>query len=203
MKDYKVIVIVFLIGITIFSVFKYISVLKEKQDLATSFKKLEVQLAALEEEKQILSKELTKEKESGQKFAYANTRLKRNLKAGDKRLTRSLTDGKVAQDKIEELNSQNNLMKLENTTLKEEKDKLSQENTTFKAKFNSIEELKKAIRELKIQMRNARWHSGQKAKSEIVIEGNRGYIIKGGKPTYTSTVKIEVTPVPGAGVPAP
>ena len=59
----------------------------------------------------------------------------------------------------------------------------AQENQDFKFKFNSLLELKKAIRSIKLL----------KHKDAQMDNGNRGYLIKNGQPT--AKVKIEVVPV--------
>ena len=107
--------------------------------------------------------------------------LKEYLRASQKRITRSFVDLKSANKKIELLDSQFNVLKAENSALLEEKQVFVQENDAMKIKLGSIDELKKAIRELKIQHR---------------LKGNRGFVIKDGQNTQNTKVKIEVTPVP-------
>jgi hypothetical protein len=53
--------------------------------------------------------------------------------------------------------------------------------------------LKKAIRDLKKQMRKV---THKATKTKTIIEGNRGFLIKDGKPTSIAKIKIEVIPVP-------
>jgi regulator of replication initiation timing len=88
-----------------------------------------------------------------------------------------------AQYKLEHLNSQFSILKAENNALLEDKQRLSQENDEMKMKLSSVNELRKAIRELKLKPR--------------IIEGNKGYLIKDGQPTVTPKVKIEVVPAQG------
>ena len=54
MKNYKTILIALLIGITIFSVVKYVFSIKEKYDLLGSLNQLKTQVTDLEKEKQNL-----------------------------------------------------------------------------------------------------------------------------------------------------
>jgi uncharacterized protein YoxC len=71
-----------------------------------------------------------------------------------------------------------------------------QEKAALNFRFNSIEELKKAIKELRIQMRKAGKES--KATSEVKnktgeTKGNHGFFIKAGKSTHPiKAKKIEV-----------
>ncbi|MCM8758006.1 MAG: hypothetical protein NC903_02975, partial [Candidatus Omnitrophica bacterium] len=91
------------------------------------------------------------------------------------------------------LEEENLSLKQENRQLIESIDKLTIEKGSLEKKLNSIEELKKILKELKrkIYLENLRI----KREKELIFEGNRGYIIKDGKPTLRAKVKIEVIPV--------
>jgi hypothetical protein len=105
------------------------------------------------------------------------------------------------------LTSQIALSKVENTSLREEKEKISQdlaqvsqERDTFKARLSSIPELKKAIREVKVQIHLAKAMireitKNRKAVVEADVDGNRGFLVKNGKTTFpVANIKIEVKP---------
>lgn len=200
---FKNILIVLLLTITVFSVFKHILALKEKDELSNTLNQVKKQAATLKKEKQNLLETLEKEKELQQKLAQQNSILKENLKAGKIRLTKLFRDVFEKQRSIEQLNSQLSISKAENKALIEEENKLkaeltrvSQENENLNAKLSSIAELKKAIRELK-KMRKVSKVSieiKQKEQNEKIIEGNRGFLIKDGKITYPAKVRIEVIP---------
>lgn len=194
MKNYKVILIIFLLGITIFSVFKYVSSLKTLNILDH----LKVQVAALEDERQDLLQTLEKERELQQKF-------KVDLEASEEKLINLNEELTQAQKTIEELNSQVSTLKAENASFIKEKNDLSaqltqiiREKDEFKRRLSSISELKKAIRELKRQMHQVSREIKRKTRPQTkkIIEGNRGFLIKDGKSTYIPRVKIEVKPVP-------
>lgn len=177
MKIYKVILVALLVGVTIFSVFKYVSSLKEKRAILEILNQTKDQLQALEQE---------------------NLGLKDSLKVTAEKLAKKEEDFNQARQDIQELTSEIAILKSENTSLKEEEVKLkaqltsvSQEKDNLQARLSSIAELKKAIRELKRQMRVVR-----KKIEDKIIYGNRGYLIKDGKPTYPAQVKIEVISVP-------
>ena len=111
-----------------------------------------------------------------------------------------------SQKTIEQLTLQIALSKAENTALREEKNRLSleltevsQERDTLKARLSSIPELKKTIKEVKVQIYKAKAVMREIAKKRRVIEGNRGYLMKNGKPTFpVSKIKIEVMPAPAS-----
>jgi chromosome segregation ATPase len=191
MKNYKVILIALLLGIIIFSVYKYILSLKE-------------QIMALEDEGQALMQTLEKERELEQKLTQENSELQDNLKVNEEKLTRLNDDFAQVQNAIEQLNSQVSGLIAENTTLKEKEDKLIKELTRvynekkgLQARLSSITELKKAIKELNKQVYKvgAEVKEKIKAKNTAIREGNYGFLIKNSKSTYPAKVKIEVRPL--------
>lgn len=197
MKNYKFIFIAFLIGVTILSVFRYVASLKEKYDLLNELQRSKEQVTVLENEKQTLTQELQKERQLQQKLSQEISKLKDNLKANYIRLTNLFGDFQDAENKIEQLESQSALLKAENTALREEKENLRVEKESLQAKLNSIAELKKAIKELKMKARRLKTEIKRKIKTEEFIEGNRGYLVKDGKSTYSPLkVRIEVMPLP-------
>jgi chromosome segregation ATPase len=197
-KEYKIIVIALLVGITLFSVFKYLMTLNEKNDLMQNLNQVKGQIASLELEKQNLLQTIDKEKESQKALTDENAALKeelKNLAQVDENLQNS-------QKTIEQLTAQIALSQAENTALREEKNRLSleltqvsQERDTLKARLSSIPQLKKTIREVKVQIHKAKAMMREIAKKRRVIAGNRGFLMKNGKPTFPiSKIKIEVMP---------
>lgn len=199
MKMYrlKVIVVFFLIGATIFSIFKYGVTLKEKEELEVNLNRAKEQLIAMETEKQKLVDDLSLRQEE-------NIVLQDSLEQAEQKITALNADFQRVHLAIEELNSQISILKAENTALRDgegilktQLSQLSQENEAFKVKFSSLAELKNAIRDLKQKMRRARREitpAIKGAKSAKIIEGNRGYLVKDGKATYPAALKIEVEP---------
>ena len=196
-KNYKIILTALLVGITIFSVFKYVAALKEKYDLLKNLNQVKGQVVALEQA-------IEKEKELQKALAQENLTLKDELKTNTDKLTQLDVDLQNSQKTIEQLTSQIALSQAENTALREEKDKLalevtqvSQERDTLKARLRSIPELKKTIKEVKVQIHKAKVTMREITKKRRIIEGNRGYLIKNGNSTFPITkIKIEVMPVP-------
>lgn len=198
---FKNIFIVLLISITIFSVFKYGSSLKEKYALLNTLNQIKEQVTTLENDKQGLLEKLGEEKELNAQLNGEVSEIKDYLRASKERLAKLFADYGQAQKTIEDLNSKFSILKSENTALRDEKEKLdtqltqvSQEKNSLKAKLSSITELKKRIKELKRQGREGL--TAHKPKARKIIEGNRGFLIKNGKPTYPAKIKIEVIPVP-------
>jgi len=195
MKDYKVVLIAFLAGVTIFSGFKYFAALKQRYGLLTNINQLNSQVTALENEKQSLVRDLGA-------VSQENLLLKDDLKLNKDRLSRVDAEFQAAQKTIEELNAQISAVKAENIVLTDQMGSLklevaqaAQEKEKLQARLSSITELKKAIKELRQKIRMAKRGIKMRTREAIVL-GNRGYLIKDGKPTYPSKIKIEVQPLP-------
>jgi chromosome segregation ATPase len=204
MKNYKVILIAFLLGVTVFSVFKYVLTLREKNDLLIALDKLKEQEAALLNEKQNLLETLEKQRWLKKKLIDENSIVHGNLISTKEKLAKLYEDLTQARETIGELNTQISSLQAKNTTVRQEMDKLNiqltqviQEKDALKTRLNSIEELKKAIKELKRQMRKVSVESKDmvevKNKTGQPTTGNRGFFVKAGKSTYpVKAKKIEV-----------
>jgi chromosome segregation ATPase len=204
-KNYfRIILTVLLMSITLFSIFKYLSSLKEKYDLLDALNQIKEQVAALQTERQNLLRDLDKEKKLQQQVSQENAGLKDSLRASEEKLAKLDADFTQARKGIAELNSQISALKAENAALRDQGEKLklelsqfSQEKDALEARLNSIAELKKAIRKLKKQMRKVSIEIKQKTQGhERIVGGNRGYLIKDGQTIYPAKVKIEVIPAP-------
>jgi len=191
MKNHKLtFILIFLVGTTLFSFFKYVSFLQEKARLLESLRQTENQVSLLRNEKEQLSQELKKEGLAYQELSRRNDLLRAYLQAGFRKINKLFTN-------FNNLSLNNSILKAENDALREEKlqaeTKLSEtlkENELYKARFSSLSELRKAIRGLKIKMReSARFLTYGPG------EGNKGYLLKDGKPNLAPEVKIEVIPI--------
>ena len=198
-KNAKIAVLVLLISITVFSVYKYVSALKEKYELLNALNEIKQQVQILENDKQNLSLELEKEKQLADKLSEQNAGLKDNLRASITRLTRLFTDAENTQKSLEDMRAQFSLLKAENTALKDQTAQMSSENESMKAKLSSVSEMKKAIREFRKQMGKVGKEIKHQVNANQVAEGNRGFVIKDGQPTLIpKVIKIEVTPAPAS-----
>lgn len=186
MKDIKVIIIAFLAGISIFCVASFISLLKEKNSLQEEVRLRKIEVGGLTNEKQNFMQALEKEKQLSGELTSKNSRLKRNLSSGSNRLNKLFTQ-------YSRETAQTAVLKAENAALRQEKDKLAmdlnqavRDRQGLQVRLSSVTELRKAMRELKKRKRD-----GTLVRN---LEGNQGFIVKNGKSTYSSSVKIEVIP---------
>lgn len=189
-KRVKHLLAIFLFTVTLFVVIKYVSFLKDERDGLLNL------VNHTREQAMILGKKIEEERTIYQKVNKENLWLKDYLGASRKRLSRLFSVYEEAQKKIDDLNSRFSLLQIENSALLEEKGRIFQENEQLKVKLSSVSELKKAIKELRRQMRRVGTQIKEKAQTERIIEGNRGFLIKNGDLTYPAKVAIEVTPVP-------
>ncbi len=198
LKINKNIVIYLLAGVTIFSVFKYVVSLKEKYDLTTQLNQVKEQASALEKEKQNLLQTLEKEKTWAKKLEQENTGIKGSLRSSEEKVLKLESDFKKTMEQfniqVTALQTENNSLKLDKEQLNNDLVKVSQEKENLRVKLSSITELKKAIKELKQQMHRVGNEIKVKIHQEQVSEGNRGFVVKDGKPTYPAKVIIEVNP---------
>jgi chromosome segregation ATPase len=196
-KNVLIAIFVLLITITIFSVYKYVSALKEKYELLNALNEIKLQVQILENDKQNLLRDLDKEKQLADKLSQQNTSLKENLKASITRLTKLFMGVEQTQKSLDDLHAQFSLVKAENAALKDQVSQVTTENENLKTRLSSVAELKKALREFRRQMGKVGKEIQKKTKAEQVIVGNRGFLLKDGQPTLSpKVVKIEVTPAP-------
>jgi chromosome segregation ATPase len=197
----KNIIMVLLIILTAFSVVRYSLSLKEKYDLIIVLNQVKDELDVLEQEKQNLLVDLEKEKGRQAELSEKNAELKDNIKATRRRLTKIFMEKREKEKTYEELSYRFSILQAEKVALLEEKDQLNaglsqanSENEKLKVKLSSIQELKKAIRELKYKIRPLIVKPKKPKEIDEMIEGNRGYVIRDGKSTYPGKIRIEVRP---------
>lgn len=190
----RIALLTFLIGGTVFSGFKYISYMKERHNLVSTIKQLGEQIQALETEKQGLFQGLEKEKDQNQRLEGENAQL-------NARLTKLDADFTEAQQAVERLSAEITLLRAENVAVREQDNSLKlqftqlvQERDTLKVRLSSLPELKKAIRDLKVQMRLAVRQKRHQVEKGRFIVGNKGYVIREGKSTLPTKIIIQVIP---------
>ena len=187
--------VLLLAAVTIFSVFEYIAAQKEKSALLKNLNQAQAQVVSLEEA-------LEKEKELESTLGQENLTLKDELKTNTDKFAQLDANLQNSRKTIDDLTTQIALSKAENTALSEEKDKLSldlirvsQERDTLRVRLSSVPELKKAIKEVKVQIHKAKVIIREITKKRIIIVGNRGFLVKNGENTFPiSKIKIEVMP---------
>lgn len=182
---FKNILIILLLGITAFSMVKYVSELKERYRLQDSLMQAQDRITALAQERQNLLQEIGKEKGLKEQLALKNKGLKNYLRASKDRISRFFRDNTVVENNLEEVSAKFSILKAENRSLIGSRERIYAENEQMKLKLSSVVELKKAIRELK---------SKKYVPHDLIAEGNEGFLFRDGHSTVLEKVKIEVIP---------
>lgn len=177
-------------GAVIFSVLRYIAVFQAKarleQELSRTKKHAGILEGQLRQDEQLIGS-LNEEKRS-----LADTLKEREAKISQLELKNTQNQEQIFSlvSEIEDTRKQRDKT-MQDLSLNQDKLK------GLETKLQSIPELKKAIRELKIQMRKPR----PKAKPRFALsaqiseaENNFGYLVRDGASTYEPWVKIEVKP---------
>ncbi len=103
----KNIALILLLGITAFSIVRYMSELKARYRLQDSLVQAQGEVAALTQEKQNLLRELGKEKELKEQLALKNISLKGYLRASKDRISRLFQDNENTSAKFSILKAEN------------------------------------------------------------------------------------------------
>jgi uncharacterized protein (DUF3084 family) len=175
---------ILLLGVAIFSMVRYVSELRSRLILQEDLTKVQGELLVLKQEEQNLLQELGKEKELNQRLEAKNAKLKAYLEASQNRISRLFKDNQNTQSALDDVSAKFAVLKAENTVLIQSRKRVYLENEQLKSKFNSVAELRKAIRALRFSKPDA---------PAPLTNGNRGYLIRDGRST-SEKVKIEVVP---------
>jgi len=152
-----------LTGITAFTVYKYVITLQEKSGLEIELSNLQQGITQVEHMRDNLIEDLARAKEYEQKLLLENTGLQAQIK--DDKLKFSMLETAIseAQGQVDTLQEQLSIARQENTALVAQLDGLktqllsvSQQRDKMQATLNSIDALKRAIKDLRHRMRAAR-----------------------------------------------
>lgn len=189
-KNILILIFSLMIGAVIFSVLRYIAVSQAKA-------RLEQELFQTKEHVGLLEGQLKQEEE-----LIISLNEEKRMLAG----TLKEKEGKISQLEAKNTQNQEQIFSLVNEIEDARKQRdntmrdlsVSQEKLTeMQTRMQSVPELKKAIRELKMRMRNSRPKIRPRFALPAQISGaesNFGYLVRDGMPTYKPRIKIEVTP---------
>lgn len=200
-RGYLVVTLAVLIGVSIYCIFRYSASVFERMNLRQRLAAEETQITRLENDNQALQQDLTQARERTSEVLKKNDVLKGTVRAGTKRIHDLNMAALDTQERLQRLSSEVTLLKEETVALRQQQESLklqlasvTEDNSLMKEKLNSIPELKKAIRELRVQAAAVAAQMRQKMREARVIIGNCGFIVRDGKSTYQQRVKIEVIP---------
>jgi chromosome segregation ATPase len=136
---------------------------------------LKKQVVSLENQRQNLLQQIEKGKNAQQLLIEENMVIKRDLEATKQEIEKVRAVYDIEHVSFEELKAKFALLQAENEALRKEKMKVAKE----------IEGLEQKL---------AKTTPGKGKPISNIEVGNRGYIIRDGKPTYPSRIRIEVVP---------
>jgi chromosome segregation ATPase len=189
-KNMLVLIFSLMIGAVIFSVLRYIAVSRVKA-------RLEYELSQVKEHAWFLEGQLKQDEELISGLNEEKRLLTDTLKGKESRISQLEQKNTQSQEHIFSLvNEIEGARKQRDKTMQDlsaSQEKLKE----LQTRLQSIPELKKAIKEVKMQMRNRRLktnHSSEPLRQISEAESNFGYLLKDGASTYKPRIKIEVTP---------
>lgn len=182
MRRFLGLVTALLLGFTLFSTFSYIKILKEKDSLKDKLNEAKLQLEEVSKERQILQEDLAREKEIVERLNQEKIELDKALKEREEKLAKINEELSLAERSNEIFKKQNLFLRKRIESLKF----IEKEKEGLESKLNSLEELKKAIRELRRKLK------AERGKEDTSLEGNLGYLIKNEKSTFVPKYKIEI-----------
>ena len=194
------------LGVAFFGIYKSIKLIKQNTALSQSLNEVKIELAGteltLKQTQDRLRQSDTKNVELTKDIETATAKLAKTeegLFVYQKRLDRLSNKLKVATETNADLGVKN--METLNRLMRAEF-----ENSEMKKTLSSVAELKRAIKELKKKPGKEKppapsgkpfvwfWNTPQAKAPEKPIEGNKGFFIKDGEPTFQKVVTINVLP---------
>ena len=209
--------IAFFLGIALFGFFKSLTLFSSNLVLTHKVGLLAMDLdtaqTSLKQTRSALSDSYMKSAELEGSLKYIETKLSNKEKEAQELLD---TINKLSQE-LKDASDVNDILSGANRELSDRSLRIELENSELKNKFSSIEELKLAIKELKIKMRAEKQRKPKqpaprekKSLKPVVLssppldnkimEGNMGFFMKDGKSTFDRFVDIEVVPAEERGL---
>ena len=209
--------IAFFLGIALFGFFKSLTLFSSNLVLTHKVGLLAMDLdtaqTSLKQTRSALSDSYMKSAELEGDLKAFETKLSKKEKEAQELLG---TINKLSQE-LKDASDVNDILSGANRELSDRSLRIELENGELKNRFSSIEELKLAIKELKIKMRAEKKRKPKQPAPRVknlfqpsvlqaqpldnkIMEGNMGFFMKDGRSTFDSIVDIEVLPVEERGL---
>lgn len=164
----------------------------EKRRVSESYDRARRELSQLVQEHGLLENELSGAQTKARSADEEVLALRTELARLQQRLTES-----TAQ--LSSLQQEREILRRENLSLAQQLELIRQEKQQLEGRLSSLKELQLAMRDVKGQMRDRRWASWkarievQRGRDqELLASGNRGYLVRDGKPTFASGTRMQV-----------
>lgn len=186
--------------LAIFSLWRTVSVEREKRRLAAAYQEAQQLAQQLTTERDQLSQELTQARQAIETQTGDMTRLQEALTSVQAKLQQTMTEIASLQREYDDARQQTATVTAQMTSLRGEKQRLE-------AKLSNLGELRLAIREVKRQMHQERWAAWreywgawrrgmQRVQEEEdqahLASGNRGYVVRDGVSTLGGGPRLHV-----------
>lgn len=196
--------IISLVAIAVFTSLRYVNIMLQNNSLRDQLQASKFYSSSLEDR-------IAKQKKQYEDLLEDVEVLEAGLKQKGLELETALKELSDLDKKIMVLGQENTVLRQDLDLTSQDRDKLHarletliQEKADLEEKFNTIEGLKQAIRDLKLKMRQARRQAARRQSgsekrgkpNSDLSGGNRGYLILDGQSTFSPKVRIKVSPVP-------
>ena len=208
------VIIAFLFGIAGFGLFESIKLIKQNGELKEESDQLTLELVTTKNTLDQTRQSLAESKAWNSELTSEMTVLKAKLAKREEENQEIVARLTALSKEIKEVGDANASLAIDQDQLKSEYLRLEFENSEMKQKLSSLQGLKQAIKELKLKAKKGPIHKKQpqavvvkkplavtgiqRARdlqpSEQPLGGNKGYLIKDGRPTFEGIVDIRVVP---------
>lgn len=190
-RDFVIAALLVIVVICLYNLSAYRA---QRDEARSALNQAEDDVRQLKEQTLNLMEGLEKEKTSQERRHRDNAYLQGYARASKQRLIKLFRRQQLLQEDLARVSEKFSLSQAENEALAQDKSMLAHENKEMKDKLGSISELKKAIIELRKQMRTTAADRRTARRNDTQSYGNRGYLVKDGKSTYSAQFRIEVIP---------
>ena len=181
-----------LVFVAVASLWRMVSVEREKRRLAKEHEQVQQMVKQLEAEKGRLDAELTEARRMIEQQSGEITGLQEGVRGTQARLDTTVV-------KLAQLQREYDVLLQGNESVKHQLSAVIAEKQELEAKFSSLKGLQLAIRDVKRKIWNARWaawhlqiQTQRKADQGQLALGNRGYLVRDGMPTSVAGPKMHV-----------
>lgn len=186
-------VILVVLGVaTAVSLWRTVALERQKGRLSQAYTEAQDVLGQVTQERDRLNGELSTARQTVEGQAGQLASLQHELEEAEGRLERTVAELASLQREQERLRSQNSSLSMQLSALTAEKAKLEE-------RLSSLKELRLAIRDVKRKIWQSRWASFRARIEQLrhedqdrLASGNRGYIIRDGKPTLSPAARLQV-----------
>ncbi|MBI1991727.1 MAG: hypothetical protein HYY58_01715 [Candidatus Omnitrophica bacterium] len=181
-----------LVFVAVVSLWRMVSVEREKRRLAKEHEGVQQLVKQLEAEKGRLDAELTEARRMIEQQFGELTGLQEGVRGTQARLDTTVV-------KLAQLQREYDALLQDDASVKRQLSAVIAEKQQLEAKFSSLKELRLAIRDVKGKLWNARWaawrlqiQAQREADQGQLALGNRGYLVRDGMPTSGASPKMHV-----------